>query len=260
MANKILSAATASTNDIAGYAEAEHSFSEGVSGFLGANKIKNERKESQRTALADINRYKARTTMTKHWHAIENRLAHAFADEIVSCCAAENPRAFLAETNHLRSVEEVREYVMALLDIPTIEKTPPYLSRQTSMGMPVATSTSATNAVDSEPRGSKTHKDVYKANHTAINPSTLSGIPTLTLADTVNGIWAETTMPRLKQPSEPQQLPHIFSIISEMLGGQHRLSASPHADQPTHAAPEARVSEVKHTAVLTAGGSVQLGK
>jgi hypothetical protein len=70
------------------------------------------------------------------------------------------------------------------------------------------------------------------AHATAKQPTHEEGTP-LSLADTINGIWAETTHPRLRQPTTPQTLPHIYSIIEELLGHTKEIAdAEPLAMKP----------------------------
>lgn len=167
-------------------------------------------------------------------HTIEERMKEAFAEELLVCCAQENPEGYAEAAKRFSIQEQLTRHVLSLLKDTTPKPYPRYL-RETPLVLPLVPGARASHeCVALEDGAAEFPKGTTEQQLLSLERrwekkylSSCGRAPTL--EDTVNGIWAAAIQPYVKHVdakgriAEHPAFPNIFSIMQEILKGPRTL-------------------------------------
>lgn len=190
---------------------------------------------AQNESFDDLQNYHRAYAMRAARRVIELRLAKAFVPELAALCLKENRAGFLAATETMHSPGEIEAHLYALIAAEAKTLPPPnYLANLTPYPLqfpPIegeAQPTSADAATSPHSEDKTAHllqrfHAIQEQSVAAYRQRKKGNVQPPTLTETVNSLWAETTWLRIKQPESPE-FPHIFSVVSELVGDTKLLN------------------------------------
>lgn len=180
-----------------------------------------------------------RPHMVQARHILEERLKEAFADELLACCAQENPETFAEALERYPTHEQLTHHVLGLLKDTAPKPHPRYLSKQPHVFPSIV---KATKKMPTEELAREMQNAFAPKVDAGESPKrrTVAQLLSLeqrwekkylrscgrapSLENTVNSIWAAAIQPYVKHVdakgrlAEHPAFPNIFSIMQEMLG------------------------------------------
>ncbi len=159
---------------------------------------------------------------------LEMRLGQALAPELAEQCKHVHRAAYNRKRNRFETSEAFGQYLLGLVD--RFPEPPEAIPQKISMHK--AAPPMAQRTAEAQEKRLQELEDSFEKKY-ATKPKREKA-RAASMREIANDLWLDTISPRLKQPRNPQPMPHIESIIREMVGMPHQAkTTSPAAADDT---------------------------